>query len=122
MSSRVTVKGAHQLAASLDTFTDSLQHQERADAEAAAVLTSRLRQTAPHRTGQLAASIGPSKAAGSVRVVVGVRYAAPVISGVPSRGIRPNRFADRTTKAAEPALQKVYEQQATQDAAKIRGA
>jgi hypothetical protein len=122
MSARVTVKGARQLAESLGTFADSLAHQEKAEAEAAALLVGRLRSSAPHRTGALSASIAPGRSAGDTRVVVGVRYAAPVISGVPRRGIRPNRFADRVVAAAEPAIQQVYDQQTQTAASKIRGA
>lgn len=122
MSARVTVKGARQLAASLETFTDTLTHNERADSEAAAVLVGRLRDSAPHRTGALAASIRPAERAGQVAILVGVRYAAPVVSGVPSRGIRPNRFAERTAQAAEPAVERVYEQSTQAAASKIRGA
>lgn len=122
MSARVTVKGARQLAASLDTFTDSLTHMQRAEEESAALLVGRLRSSAPRRTGGLSASIAPSRQTGDLRVVVGVRYAAPVISGVPSRGIRPNRFAERVARASEPAVEQVYERVTTAEAKKIRGA
>lgn len=122
MSARVTVHGARELAASLDTFADALERSRRGQEESAALLVSRMRQSAPARTGALRASIGPRGTPPDLRVVVGVRYAAPVISGVPSRGIRPNRFAERTAQASESAISQIFERVTQADADQIRGA
>lgn len=72
----------------------------RAPLESAAVRA--LADAAPRRTGRLAASARPVRAQGAVAAArPTARYAGPVNSGVPSRGIRATNFVERAARATE---------------------
>lgn len=72
----------------------------RAPIETAAVRA--LASTSPRRTGRLARSARPIRATGAVAAArPTARYAGPVNSGVPSRGIRATEFVERAAQKTE---------------------
>lgn len=89
----------------------------RLEAAVAAVIAPAAHRRTPRRTGALASTVradGPLVTAGASSV----RYAGPVHSGVPSRGIPARPFIteayaatyDAQTKAAEAEVQKLFDQ------------
>lgn len=80
----------------------------RAPIEAAAVRA--LANTAPRRTGALARSARPIRGTGNIAAArPTARYAGPVNSGVPSRGIRSTNFVDRAARQAESPVSVIAE-------------
>jgi hypothetical protein len=70
-----------------------------------------IRPLVPVRTGRLAASLRPNKAARRSTISVGrasLPYGPPVHWGWPGHNIEPNEFGPRGLEQAEPAILALY--------------
>lgn len=82
----------------------------RAPLEAAAVRN--LATFSPRKTGRLARSARPIFASGAIAAArPTARYAGPVNSGVPARGIRATDFVERAGRATEAQASVIAERQ-----------
>ena len=78
---------------------------------AGALAAAAIRPLVPVRTGRLAASLRPNKAARRSTITVGrasLPYAGPVHWGWAAHGIEPNEFGPRGLEQAEPAITALY--------------
>lgn len=100
----VRVRGARELRAALKRAGVSLQDLKDANAAVGQLVADAAAAVAPRRTGRLAGSLRPAKAAGRARVMAGgasVPYAGPIHWGWPARGIAAQPFIADTAAATE---------------------
>lgn len=112
---RVTVEGAREAARALDRAAaelDELPHT--AGPGAATVILDAAAHGAPRLTGLLGSSGRIEHSGPHIAVVFGARYAPPVHSGVPSRGIPPRPFLTDAGSRTEGAWLSVYEREVDQ--------
>jgi hypothetical protein len=88
----ITEKGSAELAAALDKIAGGLDDLDDAADDTVTIVVARARRLAPTDTGALARSITGRGTGSTATVGAGARYATPIHSGVPSRGIRPHPF------------------------------
>lgn len=93
MAPRVEVEGARRLASTLRDAAGDIDDLSGAHTQAGDLVAARSRPGTPSATGELRAST-VNLTAGAHETVIGniAEHAAPVHSGVPSRGIPPTPF------------------------------
>jgi len=85
-------KGSAELAAALNKIAAGVDDLDEAADDTVTLIVARARRLAPSDTGALARSIAGTGTGSTATVGAGARYATPVHSGVPSRGMRPRPF------------------------------
>lgn len=118
------LEGARAMRAQLKAAGSDLSDLKAANREAAALVARAATGKAPHRSGDLAATVRSSgtKTAGVIRAGrASVPYANPIHWGWFSRHIKPNPWVALAAKATEPAWIKKYEQQLAKILAQIEG-
>lgn len=109
MTARVEVDGLAEARRALDDAADELVDLDDVAGPAAAdrILVAAT-WGAPRRTGVLAASGYVDATGGAPAVVFGARYAPPVHSGVPSRGMPGQPFLDDAARRQTEAVTTIY--------------
>ena len=107
----VEVKGAAELARTLRRAGHSLEDLKDANAKVAQFVVARADSKAPRRTGALAESARPSRAAGRARVMVGrasVPYAGPIHWGWEARNIPAQPWVAETAQDNLTQIETLY--------------
>lgn len=107
----VRVEGAAKLARTLRRAGHDLQDLKDANQEVAQFVVDRADSKAPRRTGALAATARPSRAAGRARVMAGratVPYAGPIHWGWEARGIEPQPWIHETALDNQTQIEALY--------------
>jgi hypothetical protein len=119
------VEGARQLRRTLARAGHDLDDMVAANAAVSALVATRAKSTAPHRSGRLAGSIRGSKAKASSVVRAGgaaVVYAGVIHYGWPAHNIEANPFLVDTARATEPQWRGMYLAGINKALSKVRGA
>lgn len=128
MASEISVKviGIRELMREMRAAGVGLEDMKEANAAAALIVTLYAQQTAPKRTGRLAASGRGSRSKGKATVTFGrkgrVPYAEVIHWGWRRRNIRANRWVYRAVDETEPIWIAVYDRAAQKILDKIEGA
>lgn len=108
------LKGASQLARGLKKAGDDLKDLKTVNREAAGIVASQAKKTAPHRSGRLASTIraGATQKAGVMRAgnKGKVPYAGVINYGWPGHNIKATYFANKAAKDTEPEWTALYSQ------------
>lgn len=121
----VEVEGLAQLRRSLRGLGEDLADLKDANRDAARVVATAAAARAPRRTGRLAASLRPARAAAAASVVAGsaqVPYAGPVHWGWPARHIEGNPFAMQAADATRHVWLPIYERELQRALDRVNGA
>ena len=113
---RVEVKGADNLARTLNAAGAEIANMQGANADAGRVLAASAQSRAPRRTGRLAGSVRSSVTRDGVEVVAGATYA-----GFQNWGTRHNRPTYFLTGALDTAVEPIYETAVDTAISKVRG-
>jgi hypothetical protein len=98
------VTGAKAMRAALKAAGDDLSDLKDTYGSVAAMVAAEASSRAPRRSGRLAGSIKPNRAAGKAVVNLGgakIPYTGPIHWGWPARNIAPNPFASEAAVATE---------------------
>jgi hypothetical protein len=120
----VRVEGAANLARTLRRAGHSLEDLKDANQEVAQFVVDRADSKAPRRTGTLAGSARPSRAAGRARVLAGrasVPYAGPIHWGWEARGIDPQPWIHETALDNQTQIESLYLAAIDQVLAQVEG-
>ena len=118
------VEGAARLRRTLKAAGVDLSNLTDAHREAAALVTSRARGTAPRRSGALAGSVRGSGTKTQAVVRAGgarLPYAGPIHWGWPSRGIEPQPWITEAAQATEPQWFGIYDQAVNEALDQVKG-
>jgi hypothetical protein len=121
----IEVEGARELRRTLARAGHDLDDLVAANSAVAALVSTRSKSSAPHRSGRLAGSIRGSKAKASAVVRAGgaaVVYAGVIHYGWPAHNIEPDKFLTDTARATEPQWRAIYLAGVNKALAKVRGA
>lgn len=124
MGAQVRVEGLAPLRRQLRQLAGDVEDLKDANAAAAAVVAAAAAARAPHRTGQLAASVRGNRAVGRATVAAGgarLPYAGPIHYGWPAHGIEPHPFITDAAEATEPIWIAAYETAITRAVEKVGG-
>lgn len=124
MSSRVhlEVDGTRQLRKSLKAAGDDLSDLKDVNQAVATIVANAGRGRAPVRTGALAGSLKPSRAATKASIRSRLAYAGPVHWGWPARNISPNPFLSDAAVQTESEWLGLFEAELDRIVAKVSGA
>lgn len=120
----VQVDGLRRLQRELKAAGADLADLKDANAKAAGIVTDDAGRRAPRRTGRLAGSGRPARAAGRATVMFGsaaVPYAGPVHYGWPSRGIAAHPFLTDAATDTQPEWLDAYHDELQQIADRVGG-
>lgn len=107
----IQLKGARELARGLKQAGADLKDLRQVNKEAAQIVVPEAKSLAPHKTGELAASVraGATQKAGVVRVgSKRVPYAGVINYGWPGHHIKPTKFANKAAKNTETQWTQLY--------------
>jgi hypothetical protein len=107
----VRVEGAAKLARTLRRAGHSLEDLKEANQDVAQFVVERADSRAPRRTGALAATARPARAAGRARVLAGragVPYAGPIHWGWEARGIQAQPWIHDTALDNQTQIESMY--------------
>ena len=105
----VTVHGADEVAAALRKVAATAADLRAPGEAAGAIVVREIARRTPRRTSRLAGSWRVTAYADRAIVATDVRYAGPVETGVPRRGMAGAHMAAEGAAAAEPAIGEPYE-------------
>ena len=121
---RITVRGADEVARTLQAFAESLA--ELPDADAGALVQRSAQGFARRRTGRMRASITvkTTEVGATVTAGVGIVRPYPLVQeyGSARRGITANRYMARAAEAQFQPVVNLYESAIDKAADKVRGA
>jgi len=109
---QVRVEGAAKLRRALRAAGRDLTELKEANRRAAELVARKASARAPRRSGRLAGSLRPSKAARAARILAGsagVPYAGPIHWGWEARHIEPQPFISDTAEDTRPEWLRAYE-------------
>lgn len=124
MATRVEVRGARRLAATLRRAGVQMNDLKRVNKDAADVVARSARAAVPVRSGRLAASIRTAGTQSNGVIRAGrksVPYAGPIHWGWPARNIRPVYFLSDPARATEPVWLDLYENRTNDLLDNVRG-
>jgi hypothetical protein len=116
------VEGTRQLRKTLKAAGDDLSDLKDVNQAVATVVANAGRGRAPVRTGALAGSLRPSRAATKASIRSRLPYAGPVHWGWPAHSISPNPFLADAATQTEPEWLGLYEREIAAIVAKVSGA
>lgn len=104
----LTLDGARELRAALDSTVDVLEDLTTVHDQVAQLVRMSAIPRVPVRTGRLAGSLTAAGTVSGAEVTTLVPYAHPVHGGVPSRGIAPRPFLTTAVADVQPQVEDLY--------------
>lgn len=117
----VELVGGEQFARTMHTLADDLQRLDAAHRAAGAEVAAAAAGRARRRTGALAASFGPTVAAGGVTISSPLRYAGVQEFGWAAHGITPSLALTSALADSAPAVESIYSAAVTAAVGQVRG-